>query len=171
LPERGRINFADRMVDPATGTLRVRAAFHNPGWVLRPGQFARVRIRRRELPGALLVPQRTVLQIQDTYAVYVVGADGKAAFRTIQPGPQIGSWWVVNEGLKPGERVVVAGLEKLSNGMAVRPSDVPLDSLPPPPSPGGPAADSLSAPPTSAEAPAGPAPAAPEPPAAPAPSR
>ena len=137
LPHPGRINFADRIVDPATGTLRVRAAFHNPEWLLRPGQFAHVRLRMRELPDALIVPQRAVLQIQDAYAVYVVSQDSNAVFRTIQPGPQVGSWWVVNEGLKPGDRVVVAGLEKLSDGMAVQPSEVPLDSLPaPPPSTG-----------------------------------
>lgn len=116
-PERGSVVFADRQVDPTTGTLLLEVEFPNPNRVVRPGQFARVRFPLAVIPSAILVPQRAVTELQATYSVFVVGADNKAEFRKIKPGPRIGSFYVVNEGLKAGEKIVVEGIQKLQNGV------------------------------------------------------
>jgi len=118
-PHRGSVVFADRQVDPTTGTLLLEAAFPNPDHVVRPGQFARVRFPIAVIPNALLVPQRAVTELQATYSVFVVGANNVAEFRKITPGPRIGSFFVVQDGLKPGEKVVVEGIQKLQNGVPV----------------------------------------------------
>jgi len=118
-PHRGSVVFADRQVDPTTGTLLLEAAFPNPDHVVRPGQFARVRFPIAVIPNALLVPQRAVTELQATYSVFVVGANNVAEFRKITPGPRIGSFYVVQDGLKPGEKVVVEGIQKLQNGVPV----------------------------------------------------
>lgn len=127
-PHRGSIVFADRQVDPTTGTLLLEAAFPNPDRVVRPGQFARVRFPIAVIPNALLVPQRAVTELQATYSVFVVGANNVAEFRKITPGPRIGSFYVVQDGLKPGEKVVVEGIQKLQNGV---PLAVTLTNLTP----------------------------------------
>lgn len=116
-PHRGSVVFADRQVDPTTGTLLLEVAFRNPDRVVRPGQFARVRFPVAVFPNALLVPQRAVTELQATYSVFVVGANNVAEFRKITPGPRIGSFYVVQDGLKPGEKVVVEGIQKLQNGV------------------------------------------------------
>ena len=118
-PEKGTVAFADRNVDPATGTLLVEAAFPNPGGVVRPGQFGRVRVPIRRIPGAILVPQRAVQEMQATYSVFVVAADGTAEFRPVTVGPRIDSLYVIDAGLQPGEKVVVEGAQKLQNNMSV----------------------------------------------------
>jgi membrane fusion protein, multidrug efflux system len=118
-PQTGRIAFADRQVDVQTGTIKVTVLFPNPGNVLRPGQFARVRAQRSVKTGALLVPQRAVMEQQGSYQVAVVGADQKVDIRPVKVGQQVGALWVIDEGVRPGERVIVEGLQKVRPGMVV----------------------------------------------------
>ena len=118
-PEKGTVTFADRNVDSATGTLLVEAAFPNPGGIVRPGQFGRVRVPIRRISGAILVPQRAVQEMQATYSVFVVAADGQAEFRPVKVGPRVDGLYVIESGLQPGEKVVVEGAQKLQNGMPV----------------------------------------------------
>lgn len=118
----------DRNVDPRTGTMQVAGAFPNPNRLLRPGQYAKVRAVTRVLKGAILVPQRSVSELQGSYQVAVIGADNKAEIRPIQTGERIGSLWVVTSGLSPGERIVVEGTQKVRPGMVVDPKPVPADA-------------------------------------------
>ncbi len=120
-PYRGRILFAGREVDPATGTIQIVGEFPNRRGVLRPGQYARVRALTEVLKGALLVPQRAVTQLQGTYQVAVVGAGNQVEIRTVQVGQTVGTDWVVTEGLQPGERVVAEGAQKVRPGEKVTP--------------------------------------------------
>ncbi|MEO5726207.1 MAG: efflux RND transporter periplasmic adaptor subunit [Byssovorax sp.] len=121
-PHRGRLSFLDRQVDPSTGTLTAMATFPNPDSLLRPGLYARVRELREVRKGVLLVPQRAVTELQGTYQVIVIGADNKAETRPVVTGPRVDSRWIIDSGLKPGERVVVEGLQKVRSGMTVAPS-------------------------------------------------
>ena len=118
-PEKGAVVFADRSIDPATGTLLLEAAYPNPDGVVRPGQFARVRVPIRRISGAILVPQRAVQEMQATYSVFVVAADNRAEFRPVKVGPRVDGLYVIESGLQPGEKVVVEGAQKLQNGMPV----------------------------------------------------
>jgi membrane fusion protein (multidrug efflux system) len=124
--QKGRILLADRQVDPNTGTIRIVAAFPNPGNILRPGQYGRVRVETDMKKGALLLPQSAVAQSQGSYQVAVVGSDHKVSVRTVKPGATVGTMWVIDEGLKPGEQVVVEGLQKLKEGTLVTPKPVHL---------------------------------------------
>jgi membrane fusion protein (multidrug efflux system) len=117
--EKGRFSFADRQVDPATGTIRVATLFPNPTKVLRPGQFGRVRAEMRIKRGARLVPQRAVTALQGKFLAAVVGTDGKVAIRNIKAGERIGQLWVIDEGLEPGEQVVAEGIQKVREGTVV----------------------------------------------------
>lgn len=118
-PQTGRFVFADRQVDVQTGTIKVAALFPNPGNLLRPGQFARVRAQRSVQAGALLVPQRAVMELQGSHQVAVVGADQKVDVRPVKVGQQVDGLWVISDGLRPGDRVVVEGLQKVRPGMVV----------------------------------------------------
>lgn len=118
-PYPGRLVFVDRTVDPLTGTILIEAAFPNPAVIVRPGQYARVRAVVDSKPGAILVPQRAVQEIQGIYNVAVVGADSTVEFRTVKPAERIGSLWVIDSGLKPGERIIVEGLQKVRPGVKV----------------------------------------------------
>ncbi|HEX6730487.1 MAG TPA: efflux RND transporter periplasmic adaptor subunit, partial [Pyrinomonadaceae bacterium] len=120
-PERGRFYFADREVDPKTGAIRLAGIFTNPGNVLRPGQFGRVRAVTRLEEQALLIPQRAVTELQGTYQVAVVGSDNKVNIRNVKLGERSGSMWVVEEGLEPGESIVAEGTAKVKPGMRVVP--------------------------------------------------
>jgi len=111
----------DRQINPSTGALRVEALFPNPGNALRPGQFARVRVKFDTRKGALLVPQRAVSELQGSYQIVVVGSDNKAHIRPVKVGERSGALWIIEEGLKPGERVVVEGIQKVKEGAAVTP--------------------------------------------------
>ncbi len=119
LPGKGSVVFADRNLDPATGTLLLEASFPNPGLLVRPGQFGRVRVPVRRIPNAILVPQRAVQELQATYSVYVVGADGRAEFRPVRVGARVDNLYVIESGLQPGEKVVVEGGQKLQNHVPV----------------------------------------------------
>jgi membrane fusion protein (multidrug efflux system) len=117
----GSFAYADRQVDPQTGTLKVATIFPNPDNFLRPGQYARIRAVIKQEAGALLVPQRAVSELQGRYQVAVVDADNVVRLRTVKVGERSDSMWVVTEGLKPGDRVVSEGLQKVKDGMTVVP--------------------------------------------------
>ncbi len=119
-PEKGKIVFLDRAVDVKTGTLRARVQFPNPAQVLRPGMFARIRIEAGVRPDSLLVPERAVAELQGKNFVWVVGTDKKATQRPVQVGQQFGDKLLILEGLKPGERIVVEGLQKVREGAPVQ---------------------------------------------------
>jgi RND family efflux transporter MFP subunit len=121
-PHPGRIIFADRQVDAQTGTIQIVGEFPNARNLLRPGQYARIQAPTGFITGALLVPQAAVDQQQGTHQVTVVGADNRAQFRTVEVGPRVGTLWVITSGLKPGERVVVAGVQKVKEGESVNPT-------------------------------------------------
>jgi len=125
-PQEGKILLADRQVDSSTGTIRIVAAFPNPGNVLRPGQYGRVRVETNVKKGALLVPQSAVAQSQGSYQVAVIGGDHKVSMRAVKPGPTVGTMWVIDEGLNPGEQVVVEGLQKVKEGTLVAPKPANL---------------------------------------------
>jgi membrane fusion protein (multidrug efflux system) len=121
-PHQGRIVFADRQVNSQTGTIRIVGAFANPGNVLRPGQFGRIRAMTAMRKGALLVPQRSVTELQGRYQVAVVGADNHVSIRTVQVGDRVGQTWIVSGGgVKAGDRVVSEGTSKVRDGSVVRP--------------------------------------------------
>jgi RND family efflux transporter MFP subunit len=123
-PQKGKILLADRQVDPSTGTIRIVAAFPNPGDVLRPGQYGRVRVETDMKNGALLLPQSAVAQTQGSYQVAVVGSDHRVSVRNVKPGATVGTMWVIDQGLKPGEQVVVEGPQQLKQGTLVTPKPV-----------------------------------------------
>jgi membrane fusion protein (multidrug efflux system) len=119
-PHRGVVVSANRQVDPGTGTIQLQALFPNPDNLLRPGQYARVRIRRQE-PAALVVPEAALLQLQGTYQAAVVGADNKVSLRKIEVGPATSGVRVVTSGLNEGDKIVLEGLQKVSDGAQVNP--------------------------------------------------
>src|SRR5215470_1322559 len=121
-PHKGTFYLADREVNVQTGTIRLAGLFPNPGNVLRPGQYGRVRAVTRSQEGALLVPQRAVSELQGRYQVAVVDNENKIIIRTVKAGERVGTMWVIEEGLHPGERVVVEGLQKVRPGMVVHPT-------------------------------------------------
>jgi membrane fusion protein (multidrug efflux system) len=155
-PHRGTAEIVDRQVGVTTGTISVRGVFPNPGDLLRPGQFARVRAVVDLRKGALLVPQRAVRELQGNYEVGVVSADESVDVRKVQVGDRVGSLWIIAQGLKPGERVIVEGLDKVRAGEKVK-------AMPADPEPAAPMGRSTpaAAPPT----PAAPAPQSTAPPA------
>jgi len=120
-PQKGKFYFADRGVDEKTGAIRLAGLFPNSGNVLRPGQYGRVRTVTRIQNGALLVPQRAVTELQGGYQVAVVGSDDKVNIRSVKVGDRVGKMWIVNDGLKPGERVVAEGVQKVHPGTLVSP--------------------------------------------------
>jgi len=120
-PHPGKFVLADRQVEPATGTIRIAAAFPNPGNILRPGQFGRVRATLAVKQDALVVPQRAVTELQGSYQVAVVGEDNKVAIRSVKVGARVGRLWVIEDGLAAGEKVVAEGVQKVRDGVAVTP--------------------------------------------------
>jgi membrane fusion protein (multidrug efflux system) len=134
-PHRGRLILVDRSVDPQTGTLRADLAFPNPKRVLRPGLYAKVHYKEEVRPAALLVPQRAVQELQGQFSVVVVNAEGKVESRKVKPGPRAGSLWILEEGVKPGEKVVVEGVQKVRDGMTVKATLVAAET--PAPAPAG----------------------------------
>lgn len=127
-PHKGKFFLADRQVDVKTGTIKVAAIFKNPGNILRPGQFARVRSLSR-IKRSLLIPQRAVTELQGSYQVAVVGLDNKVDIRPVKVAERVNNLWVIDEGLKPGELVVAEGLQKVRQGMIANP--IPYESGPP----------------------------------------
>ncbi len=123
-PRKGKFYAVDRQVDIQTGAIRLAGLFPNPDSVLRPGQYGRVRFVSYIRPGALLVPQRSIVELQGNYLVAVVGSDNKVTLRTVKVGERTGALWIIEEGLKPGERVVVEGVQKVRDGTVVNPTSV-----------------------------------------------
>jgi membrane fusion protein (multidrug efflux system) len=120
-PHRGRIALSGRDVDVKTGTITTIGLFPNPGNVLRPGQYARVRAVTSIHKAALLVPQRAVNELQGLQQVGVVGADDTVTVKTVKTGERIGSDWIIEEGLQPGDRVITEGFAKVKSGAKVVP--------------------------------------------------
>jgi RND family efflux transporter MFP subunit len=121
-PRSGKVLFVNREVDSRTGTIQVRGEFPNPGNVLRPGQYARIRVVTELRKGALLIPQQAVSELQGVYQVGVVGADNKVVIKTVRLGPLYGDMWVVDSGLQAGENVIVDGLQRVKTGVTVAPT-------------------------------------------------
>src|SRR5712664_698014 len=118
---RRAVYFADRQVDEKTGAIRMAGLFPNPENVLRPGQYGRVRAVTATKNDALLVPQRAVTELQGAYQVAVVGRDNKVEIRTVKVGDRADSNWIIEDGLKAGESVIVEGLQKVRPGATVNP--------------------------------------------------
>ncbi len=120
-PHEGFIYLSDREVNQSTGTIRIGGTFPNPENILRPGGYGRIRAATNIREGALLVPQRAVTELQGSYQVAVVGTDNKVSIRTVKVGDLTGNMWIIDEGLKPGERVVAEGVQKVHAGALVNP--------------------------------------------------
>jgi RND family efflux transporter MFP subunit len=125
-PRKGTFDFADRQVDVKTGAIQVVALFPNPGNDLRPGQYAKVRFSTHTTQGALLVPQRAVNELQGSYKIAVVDRDNKVNIRLVTVADKVGNQWIVSSGIKPGERVVVEGVQKVRQGIQVNPKPVKM---------------------------------------------
>jgi membrane fusion protein (multidrug efflux system) len=120
-PHRGKFYFADRSVDVRTGAIRLVGLFPNPGNVLRPGQYGRVRTSTRTVQAALLVPQQSVIDLQGTHQLALVDSSNRVSIRSVKLGETVGHDWIVQEGLQPGERIIVEGLQKVRQGALVNP--------------------------------------------------
>jgi len=118
---KGIVEFIDREVDPTTGSILLQASFPNPEYLIRPGQFARVNASVRTIKDGILIPQRSVMEMQGIHNVYVINNENKVELRRIEVGPTINSFWLVTKGLKNGEKVVYEGLQKVKPGMTVNP--------------------------------------------------
>ncbi len=128
-PQKGRLVLVDRAVKASVGSIMLESRFPNPGLTLRPGQFARVRVLTDKLPNAIAVPQRAVIERQSVQSVLVAKADGTVESRIVQTGPRVGSYWVILKGLKPNEKVLVEGQQKVKPGDKVVVKPAKLDGL------------------------------------------
>jgi membrane fusion protein (multidrug efflux system) len=125
-PHRGRLHVVDRQVEVETGTIQIQALFPNPDGTLRPGLYAKVRTPTVIKSSALLVPQRALIETQGRYQAAVVDDGNTVSFRTVKPAEQVGDLWIVEDGLASGQRVITEGLQKVRNGMVVKPTVAPL---------------------------------------------
>jgi RND family efflux transporter MFP subunit len=130
-PFKGDFILTDRQIDQLTGTIRIAASFPNPEFILRPGQFGKIRAITETRKGALLIPQRAVSELQGIYQVAVVDSSNKASLRTVTPGERFGTLWIIDKGLNPGERVITEGIQKVRNDTTVNivPSKPPVKGL------------------------------------------
>lgn len=124
-PHQGKFNVIERNIDPTTGTLAVQMTFPNPERLLRPGQYGRARFQTGLKKNALLVPQRAVQELQNLYSLAIVGSDNKVSFRNVKVGPRVDSMWVIEDGLKPGEKVIVEGVQRVKDGATVNAKPAP----------------------------------------------
>ncbi len=134
-PLKGKIYAAGRQIGPTTGALRLAALFPNPSYSLRPGEFARIRVKFDVKHDALLVPQRAVSELQGSYQVAVLGEGNQIHIQPVRVGDRSGDLWIVEEGLHPGQRVVVEGIQKVREGLTVITTNFvaePMPSAPPP---------------------------------------
>jgi membrane fusion protein, multidrug efflux system len=136
---RGKPFLAGREIDVKTGTIMLAGVFPNPENLLRPGQYGKVRVAVDNLKGALLIPQRAVSELQGVHQVAVVGSDNKVEIKAVEPGPRVGSLWVIAKGLSPDDKIVIEGVQKVRPGMEVNPKLVPAETAPAAAAPGGPA--------------------------------
>ncbi len=121
LPHKGTVQNSVNQVDQKTGTLEIQATFPNPKKSILPGQFGRIRVRVDDRKNAILIPQRAVTEMQGLQSVFTVGSDNKVLVRSISTGERVGDHWIVQQGLKPGDRVIVEGLQKARPGIEVKP--------------------------------------------------
>jgi membrane fusion protein (multidrug efflux system) len=119
---KGKPEFVDRNSNPTTGAMLVQASFPNPQELLRPGQFAKIKALVDVVKGGILIPQRCVVELQGLYSVYVVDDNNTAVRREIKAGPKINGFWLITEGLKPGENVIYEGLQRVKDGASVTPT-------------------------------------------------
>ena len=128
---KGKFDFIDRSIDPTTGAILLQASFPNPTKLLRPGQFAKVRIKVKVVENGILVPQRCVSELQGQFSVLVVNNENKVENRQVKVGPKIKEFWLIDEGLKPNEMVVYEGLQIVKEGMTVNPQieDIKIPDL------------------------------------------
>ncbi len=129
-PHKGKFLIADRNVDLKTGTIKLAGVFPNPGNLLRPGQYGRVRAVTTVKQNALLVPQRAVSEMQGSYRVAVVGSDNKVSIRPVKVGEKTGSMWIIEDGLKPGESVVAEGIQRIRPDQVVTPTPYQAPATP-----------------------------------------
>lgn len=125
---KGRIAFVDRQMNQQTGAIRIAASFPNPGNVLRPGQFGRVSASTETRHSALLVPQAAVQELQGLEQLYVAGADNRVHVVNVKLGPQSGSDWIIESGIKPGDRVITGNVQKLREGTPISPHEVSAET-------------------------------------------
>ena len=127
-PYKGKVDFADREIDPSTGSLLVQATFPNPDRILRPGQFARVKALIETRKDAIVIPQRCVNELQGQFNVYTVDGDNKVQIKQVTPGWKIDDLWLIEEGLEPTDRIVLDGLQSIQAGMQVNPQKTTFES-------------------------------------------
>lgn len=123
-PQKGKIAFVDRQMNPQTGAIRIAASFPNPGNVLRPGQFGRVSAPTEVAHSALVVPQAAVQELQGIEQIYLAGPDNHVHVVNVTLGQQHGSDWIIANGLKPGDRVITDNVQKLKEGALINPHEV-----------------------------------------------
>ncbi len=123
---KGKFDFIDRNVDPTTGAILIQASFPNPNQLLRPGLFAKVRAEVNVVKNGILVPQRCVVELQGTFSVLTIDESNKVQNRQVQVGPKVKEFWLISEGLKPGEKIIYEGLQKVKEGMVVNPEIVEI---------------------------------------------
>ncbi|MCD4695607.1 MAG: efflux RND transporter periplasmic adaptor subunit, partial [Bacteroidales bacterium] len=119
---KGTVDFIDRGVDASTGSILVQSSFPNPDLLLRPGLFAKVKVKMKQEKDGIIVPQRCVMELQGQYSVYVVNDDNTVESRTVKPGHTAGDYWLITEGLKANEKVVLEGIQKVHSGMQIKPA-------------------------------------------------
>jgi len=125
---KGKVDFIDRSADPTTGTILVECQFPNPEMILRPGLYAKVNVQMETKKDALIIPQRCVMELQGQYSVYVVNDNNVVETRQIVPGQKVGDYLIVDEGLKPGEKLVIDALQKVRSGVEISPTVIEFKS-------------------------------------------
>ncbi|MGH7844744.1 MAG: efflux RND transporter periplasmic adaptor subunit [Candidatus Binatia bacterium] len=143
-PHKGRLDAVERAVDPTTGTLSGQFSFPNPERILRPSQYGRARFVTDLKEGAVLVPQRAVQEIQGLYSVLVVKPDSTVDQRMVKAGERVGNVWVIDSGVKPGEKVIVEGIQKVRPGVQVNAKLEKAEEVASPPVPNAPPPESIS---------------------------
>ncbi|WP_017495845.1 efflux RND transporter periplasmic adaptor subunit [Flavobacterium sp. WG21] len=123
-PETGKVSFADRQIDPSTGAITFEAAFSNPDKLLRPGQYVKIGLLTDIRKDAIVIPQRAVIEVQGIYQVYVLGKDNKVSMQIVKPGPAVKDGYVIEDGLKPGDKIAMGGTSLLKNGSVITPKVV-----------------------------------------------
>jgi len=125
----GIVDFIDRGVDASTGSILIQASFPNPNFLLRPGLYAKVKVKMKTVDNGLLVPQRCIIELQGQYSVFVVNKDNTVEARQVTTGERIGDLWLITDGLKANETVVIDGLQKVGTGLKVNPSLIEFKSV------------------------------------------
>lgn len=120
-PETGKVSFTDRQIDPSTGAITFEAAFPNPDKLLRPGQYAKIALLTDIRKDAIVIPQRAVIEVQGIFQVYLVGNDNKVSMQIVKPGPAVKNGYIIEDGLKPGDKIAMGGTSLLKNGSVITP--------------------------------------------------